>query len=450
MLSLLRSQPRPARSRRRYAAPLSAVLAGVLSVSLATPALADLSSDKRNVDNKIEHLHDVLEDTSAELAQAYQQLQASQAQLPTAQAALESAQSAARAADAHNTEVAGQLAVAQANEARAVEAQARSAAQIEATQRTLDAFAADLFQGDGGGSQLSVALGATSPDDFATRIVLADTVSSMTTSTLDQLAAAQAEAEASQAYLTAVREEVAELKRQAEIALAAARSRRAEAQAAKDALDALVANQASLAATVESRKAAEQAQLQELENESAALQAMIVEQARKAREEEARRKAAEEAARKAAEAKGQTYIPGKRDEAKPGAGRFLNWPTSGRTTSEFGMRVHPILGYLKLHTGLDFGAACGTPVFAAASGTVIATTSTAGYGNRIVIDHGMQRGVDLVTTYNHLSRVSVRDGASVSRGQVIGAVGNTGRSTGCHLHFETLEDGSFVNPRRWL
>lgn len=72
-----------------------------------------------------------------------------------------------------------------------------------------------------------------------------------------------------------------------------------------------------------------------------------------------------------------------------------------------------------------------------------------GYGNRVVIDHGWQRGVGLATSYNHMQSVAV-GGGSVSRGQVIGYEGTTGYSTGCHVHFEVYENGSPVNPRRWL
>ena len=82
-------------------------------------------------------------------------------------------------------------------------------------------------------------------------------------------------------------------------------------------------------------------------------------------------------------------------------------------------------------------------------GLVISAGWGGGDGNRIMIDHGIQRGVDLVTTYNHLSSFVVR-GGSVNRGQLIAYSGTTGYSTGCHLHFETLEDGQFVNPRTWI
>jgi murein DD-endopeptidase MepM/ murein hydrolase activator NlpD len=102
-----------------------------------------------------------------------------------------------------------------------------------------------------------------------------------------------------------------------------------------------------------------------------------------------------------------------------------------------------------LHAGIDFAAHCGTPVYAAADGDVILSTVAGGYGNQLVVDHGIQRGTDLTTTYNHLSSFVVT-GGPVDRGQLIAYSGTTGLSTGCHLHFETREDGIPVNPRLWF
>ena len=113
------------------------------------------------------------------------------------------------------------------------------------------------------------------------------------------------------------------------------------------------------------------------------------------------------------------------------------------------MRFHPLHLEWRLHTGRDYAAPCGSAVRAAASGTIIMAGDGGGYGNRVVIDHGLVSGDHLATTYNHLQ--SIRQwGGSVSRGEVIGYEGSTGSSTGCHLHFETLQDGDFVDPRRWL
>ncbi|MGV1008993.1 MAG: peptidoglycan DD-metalloendopeptidase family protein [Dermatophilaceae bacterium] len=419
---------------------LGAALGCAAALGLAPLARADTGDEKRQADQRVAELQDALEGTSTELAKAYLSLQQTQAQVPPAEAALADATAKAKAAAAYSAEVSAKLAVAKANEARAAEASAKTAATLDTTQRTLDAFAADMFQG-GSSSELSVALGATSPDDFATRLVLADTVTAMTNEALSTLQAARADGQAQQAYLVAVRAEVAELKRQADQALAAANTAKVNAQSAKDALDALVAQRAAYTNDVEGRKNSELSQMQSAEAEQARLQAVLVEQARKAREAEA-------AARAAAASAGKTFVaPNAGTNAK--GSNFLDYPANGPITSEFGQRFHPILHIWKLHTGTDFGIGCGTPVYATAPGRVISAGWGGGDGNRIVIDHGIQRGVDLATTYNHLSSFVVR-GGSVSRGQLIAYSGNTGYSTGCHLHFETLEDGQFVNPRTWI
>ena len=124
----------------------------------------------------------------------------------------------------------------------------------------------------------------------------------------------------------------------------------------------------------------------------------------------------------------------------------MMWPVNGPITSPFGYRIHPILGYRKLHTGIDFGVGYGTPIQAADSGTVIYATWMSGYGNVIIIDHG--RGIS--TLYAHQSSLAVGNGARVSRGQVVGYVGSTGFSTGPHLHFEVRINGNPVDPMGYL
>jgi murein DD-endopeptidase MepM/ murein hydrolase activator NlpD len=129
---------------------------------------------------------------------------------------------------------------------------------------------------------------------------------------------------------------------------------------------------------------------------------------------------------------------------------FLNYPVEGPVTSPFGWRIHPIYGYRSLHDGTDFGAACGTPIRAAAPGRVLEEYFQTAWGNRIIIDHGVHDGVGLATISNHLSAYAVGVGDEVSRGQVVGYVGTTGWSTGCHLHFTVLANGSPVDPMTWF
>jgi murein DD-endopeptidase MepM/ murein hydrolase activator NlpD len=121
-------------------------------------------------------------------------------------------------------------------------------------------------------------------------------------------------------------------------------------------------------------------------------------------------------------------------------------PASGSVTSPYGMRRHPITGVWKLHDGADFGASCGSPIVAAASGTVMSLDSTPAWGNRLVIDHGATAWGHLMTAYNHAEGYVVAVGATVERGQVVGRVGSTGLATGCHLHFQVWLGGRLVDP----
>ena len=136
--------------------------------------------------------------------------------------------------------------------------------------------------------------------------------------------------------------------------------------------------------------------------------------------------------------------------AKPGTGTLLSMPLQGRKTSRFGMRFHPIRHVWKLHSGLDLAAPCGTPIGAAAAGTVVKAGWAGGNGIQVKVDHGTMAGHRVVTTYNHLSAIGVSVGQKVAVNQGVGRVGNTGFSTGCHLHFEVIADGDFTNPEPWL
>ncbi len=117
-------------------------------------------------------------------------------------------------------------------------------------------------------------------------------------------------------------------------------------------------------------------------------------------------------------------------------------PVVGRMTSSFGMRRHPILGYARMHAGVDFGASYGSPIYAVSDGAVSYAGRHGGHGNYVRLDHGGGLG----TGYAHMSRIAVSPGMRVRTGQVIGYVGSTGLSTGPHLHYEVYKGGQTVNP----
>ena len=141
-----------------------------------------------------------------------------------------------------------------------------------------------------------------------------------------------------------------------------------------------------------------------------------------------------------------TLIQSAGDGPVIGDGTFIR-PAPGPITSGFGYRTDPVTAATAFHSGLDFGASCGTPIKAAGTGSVITTSSSSGgYGNMTLINHGN----GLSTLYGHQSSIIVAAGQAVTQGQVIGYVGSTGKSTGCHLHFEVRVNGNPVDPSGYL
>jgi murein DD-endopeptidase MepM/ murein hydrolase activator NlpD len=122
------------------------------------------------------------------------------------------------------------------------------------------------------------------------------------------------------------------------------------------------------------------------------------------------------------------------------------WPVRGWVTSDFSVRLDPYTGERVMHEGLDIATAMGTPVHAPADGTVVYAGLEGGYGHVLVLDHGY----GLKSRYGHLSRIDVKVGQKVHRGDVIAAVGNSGRSTGPHLHYEVRVNGVADNPRKFI
>jgi murein DD-endopeptidase MepM/ murein hydrolase activator NlpD len=117
-------------------------------------------------------------------------------------------------------------------------------------------------------------------------------------------------------------------------------------------------------------------------------------------------------------------------------------PVAGPITSGFGPRMHPILRFTRMHNGIDYGAGWGAPIVAAADGQVVRAGWAGGYGRQVRIAHAD----GLVTSYSHMSRIVADEGEMVRRGELIGYVGSSGLSTGPHLHYEVLRDGTPVNP----
>ncbi len=146
----------------------------------------------------------------------------------------------------------------------------------------------------------------------------------------------------------------------------------------------------------------------------------------------------------------QARIAAAKAKSKPrnfvrGSG-IMALPSNGYISSPYGWRRHPVLGTSRLHTGMDFAAGYGGTIRAADSGTVLYSGWYGGYGKTVIINHG--KGI--TTLYGHSSKLYVKAGESVKRGQAIAAIGSTGLSTGPHLHFEVRKNGTPVNPANYL
>lgn len=152
-----------------------------------------------------------------------------------------------------------------------------------------------------------------------------------------------------------------------------------------------------------------------------------------------------------ADTKPEPVTPLKQDEGNEGgyAGSGqLFWPTAGSISSPWGMRMHPILKYKRLHGGVDIGGRTGAPIYAAADGVVTKAANgyNSGSGNNVRINHG--KGLE--TGYLHMHKIHVKVGQKVKRGQIIGTVGNTGLSTAPHLHFSVYVNGVNTNPAKYI
>ena len=136
------------------------------------------------------------------------------------------------------------------------------------------------------------------------------------------------------------------------------------------------------------------------------------------------------------------------------SGGIMMWPTleSSYITSPYGSRLHPIQGVVKNHDGIDIGGSTGDPIYAAADGIIIYSQfNYGGYGNMVMIDHGLNsEGVKIVTLYAHGDKLLKNVGDTVKKGDVIMEMGSTGNSTGPHVHFEVRENGTHVDPKKYL
>ena len=421
----------------RFRSALTLAVVVALCLGLVAPAdAADPKHRKRQVDRSIEKLRHDLSETSAELRRAASALNRAESKLPGARARVARVHGRLVAEQTRDRLLGEKLEIAKAEVARAQSEIDATRKSIRESHRLIGRIARSSYQ-NGGMGELAVVLQSQSPDEFATRLVLVQNAMRSEGNVLSGLAEARADLAAQRATLVAKRKQVAAMKREQEALVEKIAGLEAEAIEAREAVESLIAAREAAVAAIAAEKAKEEARYAAMQRESARLGAILAARARAARLAAARARAAGRSG----------YTSG---------GGALAWPVSAGVTSAYGMRVHPVTGVYKLHDGTDFGVGCGTPVRAAASGTVIQAANVAGYGNQLVIDHGAMRGAGVATSYNHLMSFRAGYGSRVSRGQVIGYSGGgegmygAGYSTGCHLHFMVYVNGGTTDPMGWL
>lgn len=407
-------------------ATMAVLLVAALIAALTTPSFADkrddLEKQKKGVSGKIGDAKKDLELSTQRYANAVAALKKAQAKLDAAQSKLNDTRGALATAKARDAQMQAKLVSTEAELDAAVARLSKGKAELRESETRVEQFAVRTIQeGDPSMRAFSDLLRGEDPNAFSEQMNLNDAISDDQVATMQKLAATRV-------ILEVNRDRVKKLRDQVKVQREAAAANLVR----KQQLEAAAEDQAAqVAELVTARQGARNT-------------------AAKLREEDKKQLASLEADRRSLEARIRALTPKQVRDAGGDGGGTLSYPANGPITSPYGMRFHPVLHVWKLHDGTDFGVPCGTPVHAAAGGRVLQTYYNGGYGNRIILNNGEMRGKSIVTTYNHLTRWIVSPGQHVKRGQTIGYSGTTGYSTGCHLHFMVIANGSTVNPMNWL
>ena len=468
---------------------LRATVGGALALTMLVPATLvaadELDDRKKQVEQNIDSLEQDMEVLDSDIVETDRQLREQQGRLPAAEQALADARSRVQNAQATVADLNDRLITAQATRDEVAAEIEKNSQKIKETESTISQIASEAYKRGGMSDGLDMILNIESATEIADGITLASKALQSQNSVYNDLAQQQATDENNRLRLAAVEKEIQGLKSEAEAALAQEEAARDEAESRKSELDQLIASTEALSSKLEAEKPRVQAKLAKQEQEYASVNAQIKErqerlireaEERRQREEaaerkrqaeakakwEAEQKAKEAAAKRQAQSEGKkntyrkpTYVaPAPKTVSEPSSWGLIKPVSGGRITSTFGWRPTPAGtidyggrgGYV--HAGVDwgFGGQCGAPVHAAADGEVWMAGWGGSSGNKVTVSHGVVKGRALATNYHHMSRVVASVGQHVKKGQIIGYVGTTGNSTGCHMHFETVINGQAVNP----
>ncbi|WP_228943309.1 peptidoglycan DD-metalloendopeptidase family protein [Nocardioides sp. Leaf374] len=383
----------------------------------------DLQDQQKQVEKQIERAHDELDETSAAMRRAQGALDAAQAELDAAVAELAAVRERLDAARERDAEMAEALAKAE-DRLSTAESDLAEGQQALADQRTevTDSVNELYQQGDPQLMSLTALMNSGSLGDLTRQQQTDRVISSNQTEVYDELDAAEVLLQVREDQLSEARDDVAQQREAAAANLATMRALTAQAVAGREKVRDKVAVRLDARREASAALAKDRALLSRLRNQEARIKQQIMEAARASR---------------------GTSVSASADG-------FLLPPVTGPVTSPFGMRTHPIYGYYSLHDGTDFGVACGEGMRASGDGTVISKYYSSVYGNRLYVNLGQVNGKNLTVVYNHASGYRVDVGDRVSTGEIVGYVGDTGWSTGCHLHYTVLVNGNAVDPMTWM
>ncbi|MDR3070829.1 MAG: peptidoglycan DD-metalloendopeptidase family protein [Propionibacteriaceae bacterium] len=423
---------------RTAAAALVALtlIAGQTGSATADP-LKDLQESRKELQGSIV-------DVKKDIARTQKAVEATKSEVKTAAAKLQESSVKLQQAQAKLKAMQGKLAVAKEKKAKAdaahqaaKEAVLKAKAAVEkakgevADQKSLIGIAVrQAYQQHSDLLHYSVVLNADSIANLSSRLQWSETIFDSTAAQLNRLKELQTQFEA--AKTAQVRAE--------KLVASKAKEAKAQVDEVQSLTKAAAAQAASVSALVTSNrkaKAAAEAELRENETELEQDRA----QYKKLQQEE--EKIAAKILAEMAKDDGDSWSTA----SKTG---FV-YPVHAKPGSPFGMRYHPILHYNRMHWGQDFGAKCGAPLYAMADGKVTSASWTStGFGYYTIINYGKVDGKNISSGYAHQSKLGVKAGQFVAQGQVVGYVGTTGLSTGCHLHLQIYENGVRVNPMKYL
>lgn len=474
-------------NRRLVRTAAITLLASTLAISLGVaPALADDLNDQRDrVNSQLSASEQHLTESSAALNNAAAALADSQSQLDAARSQLAQTKADLAAANQLDQEMATKLAAAQDELEKAKAAVEEGQRNVDAKQAEVGTVVRTSYQQKTDLMSVGMFVSGESAGSMNNRVQWSTTMFDSTQAEMDRLKELQARLDAAKEHQASLERQAAADRQAAAQNLQRSKNLQAAAQQQEANVAALVQKNQDAQVAAEQQVQSDEQQVSGLQAERASVEQRIADRIAAQRAEAARQAEADRRAREAAAAKARSDAAAKqranqraaaasRPAAKavakaapaaapaPAAAAPRNvtassssahhgfvYPSSAAITSAYGMRLHPVLKYWKLHDGTDFGAACGSPIVAAYDGVVSEKYYNGGYGNRLMIDHGRVDGRYVTTGYNHAISYNVSKGQRVKKGQVIGRVGSTGYSTGCHMHLMLWLDGGLSNPMSW-